>query len=256
MRAVVRLGSLILVSGCVLGKVEAPDPCLGQECSGHGECFVAEVGAACLCDDGFTTQGLSCVSACASVTCSGHGTCSAGGGGPVCSCATGYHAQGLQCLADANPCAGQLCSGHGSCATTGATASCTCEGGYHPDPADPLACVADAICTGGPPCPNIAELTWMAPTTNADGSPLADLGGYRIYWDTTTRGSNTSFLYAHVVDADMPACAAATGGGVECQYDLEMPAGSGVTYYFAVTAHDTVLPANESAYSNEVSKAF
>jgi Fibronectin type III domain len=31
-----------------------------------------------------------------------------------------------------------------------------------------------------------ATLSWEAPTTNADGSPLTDLAGYRIYYGTST----------------------------------------------------------------------
>jgi hypothetical protein len=37
-----------------------------------------------------------------------------------------------------------------------------------------------------PPSGTTATLTWDAPTTNADGTPLTDLAGYRIYYGTTS----------------------------------------------------------------------
>jgi hypothetical protein len=49
-------------------------------------------------------------------------------------------------------------------------------------------------------------LQWSAPTTNADGSPLTDLAGYRIYWNinsSTHRNSvsiNNPGITTYVVD--------------------------------------------------------
>ena len=31
----------------------------------------------------------------------------------------------------------------------------------------------------------VARLSWDAPEQNADGSPLTDLAGYRVYWGTS-----------------------------------------------------------------------
>jgi hypothetical protein len=74
-------------------------------------------------------------------------------------------------------------------------------------------------------------LDWDAPTTNADGTALTDLVGYKIYYGTASR------VYNHSIDV----------GNVNT-YTLTGLA-KGQTYYAAVTAYDT--SANESGYSNE-----
>lgn len=78
------------------------------------------------------------------------------------------------------------------------------------------------------------SLTWDAPTTNTDATPLTDLAGYNIYYGTSTG------VYGSPVDVGHTRCAVISGLTV------------GTTYYFAATAYD--ISANESAYSNEVSK--
>jgi hypothetical protein len=77
------------------------------------------------------------------------------------------------------------------------------------------------------------QLSWMAPTKNADGTALTDLTGYTLYYGQASQN------YAMTVDV-----------GDQTTYTL---AGleEGRTYYFAVTAYDT--SGNESALSAEVS---
>jgi hypothetical protein len=82
---------------------------------------------------------------------------------------------------------------------------------------------------------NSATLTWDAPTTNADGTPLTDLAGYKVYYGTTSGN------YTEVIDA-----------GNVTTYKVENL--SPGTYYFTVTAYDN--SGNESGYSNEVSKTI
>ena len=82
--------------------------------------------------------------------------------------------------------------------------------------------------------PGEAVLTWEAPLTNADGSPLTDLVGYRVYLGTA------SAAYDPPVDV----------GSVLSHHLTGLT--SAVRYYFAVTAYDT--SGNESIFSNEVSK--
>ncbi len=77
-------------------------------------------------------------------------------------------------------------------------------------------------------------LSWDPPTTNADGTPLTDLAGYKIY------SGNTSHNYYQNIDV-----------GNVTTYTANLSNG---TYYFAVTAYDTSR--NESSYSNEVSKTI
>jgi hypothetical protein len=78
-------------------------------------------------------------------------------------------------------------------------------------------------------------LAWDAPMSNADGSPLTDLAGYKIYYGTSSGD------YAKVIDA-----------GNFTTYEIEdLEPG---TYYFAVTTYD--FSENESDYSNEVRKTI
>ena len=63
-------------------------------------------------------------------------------------------------------------------------------------------------------------LSWEAPTQNADGTPLLDLRGYRIYYGRTPQVRKT-------VDVDNP--------GLTTYVIDNLSAG---TYYFAVTAYN------------------
>ncbi|GBD96777.1 MAG TPA: hypothetical protein ENG83_07545 [Nitrospirae bacterium] len=76
-----------------------------------------------------------------------------------------------------------------------------------------------------------ATLSWDAPTTNSDGTPLTDLAGYKVYYGTSS--SN----YTESVDI---------GNTTGAVVDSLSPG----TWCFAVTAYDT--SGNESDYSNEV----
>ena len=79
-------------------------------------------------------------------------------------------------------------------------------------------------------------LSWDAPTTNADGTPLTDLAGYKVYYGTSSHNYSQNIDVSNV-----------TTYTVNNLTD-------GLTYYFAVTAYDT--GSNESAYSNEASKTI
>jgi len=80
----------------------------------------------------------------------------------------------------------------------------------------------------------LVTLSWVAPTTKVDGTPLTNLAGYKIYYGLA------SGAYTNVIDV-----------GNTTNYQIKgLDSG---TYYFAVTAYDT--DGNESGYSNEVSKA-
>jgi ABC-type oligopeptide transport system substrate-binding subunit len=89
--------------------------------------------------------------------------------------------------------------------------------------------VAPANATGS------ATLSWSAPTTNADGTPLTSLGGYKVYYGTTPG------VYASII----------VGNATSYSFhDLLR----GKTYYFTVTAYDA--SGNESDYSAVVSKSI
>ena len=78
------------------------------------------------------------------------------------------------------------------------------------------------------------QLSWYPPVTNADGSPINDLGGYRIYYGTTSRD------YSNYIDV-----------GNVTTYQISNLT-DGRTYYFAATSYDTSK--NESIYSNEINR--
>jgi len=74
------------------------------------------------------------------------------------------------------------------------------------------------------------SLSWNIPTINADGSPLSDLAGYKIYYGTSSGNYSNSVDVGNNVGASVSS----------------LPSG---TWCFAVTAYDTSN--NESAYSTE-----
>ena len=82
---------------------------------------------------------------------------------------------------------------------------------------------------------NSLMLSWNAPTTNEDGSPLNDLAGYKLYY------GNAPGIYSNVITVGEYTTAEIG--------DL----GSG-TYYLTVTAYD--IYGNESAFSNEIDHTF
>src|SRR5712691_4478797 len=86
-----------------------------------------------------------------------------------------------------------------------------------------------------------ATLNWNAPTTNADGTPLTDLAGYKVYY------GSVSVAYTQVMDVGLTSSPSAPSDVINNLAD-------GNTYYFAVTAYNG--SGNESGYSGEVSKAF
>ena len=81
-----------------------------------------------------------------------------------------------------------------------------------------------------------ANLAWDTISTYSDGTPMTNLGGYRIYSGTASK------QYTNKVDV-----------GNLTSYTLNSLT-DGATYYFAITAYDTL--GNESSYSNELSKSF
>lgn len=79
-----------------------------------------------------------------------------------------------------------------------------------------------------------AILSWDPPTTNADGTTLTDLAGYKIYYGTSTGNYSTVITVGNVTTYTVTGLT------------------DNITYYFATTAYDT--SGNESSFSNEVSK--
>ena len=84
-----------------------------------------------------------------------------------------------------------------------------------------------------PPAMGAATLTWAAPSTNVDGTPLTSLAGYKVYYGST------------------PDSFASVDVGYTSTYQV-VGLAKGQTYYFAVTAYDS--NGNESDLSTIVSK--
>ncbi|HTT06514.1 MAG TPA: putative Ig domain-containing protein, partial [Steroidobacteraceae bacterium] len=82
-----------------------------------------------------------------------------------------------------------------------------------------------------------ATLSWTAPTTNTDGTPLTDLAGYYIYDGTSPSA--------------MQLIATVSSASTTTYTVSKLTSG---TWYFAVTAYDSA--GTQSASSNDVSKAF
>jgi len=78
-----------------------------------------------------------------------------------------------------------------------------------------------------------ATLSWAAPTTNVDGTPLTDLAGYKVYYGTTP-GVYTSIVVGNVTSHQVVGLT------------------KGQNYYFTVTSYDTV--GYESDFAVVVSK--
>jgi hypothetical protein len=91
----------------------------------------------------------------------------------------------------------------------------------------------DAQPSGVPAGTGTATLTWTAPTTNMDGTPLTTLAGYNVYYGTTP-GVYTSLVIGDVNSYQIVGLT------------------KGQTYYFTVTAYDT--SGNESDYAPVASK--
>lgn len=81
------------------------------------------------------------------------------------------------------------------------------------------------------------SLSWTAPTTNADGSPLSDLSGYRVYYGTA------SGFYTDSVTINNPGTLSTTISNLPAD-----------TYYVVVRAFNSMN--TESQASVEVSKTI
>lgn len=88
---------------------------------------------------------------------------------------------------------------------------------------------------GNTVCKKTAQLNWLKPTTNEDGSPLTDLASYRIFYGTSSRN------YASTINLADP--------NLLTYQVTELAPGN--TYYFAIKSINSI--GMESQYSGEVS---
>ena len=87
-------------------------------------------------------------------------------------------------------------------------------------------------------------LSWTAPTTNADGTPLTDLDGYRVYLGTSSPACPSASFFTMSSPTRTPTSGQTVSTGITA-----LAAGS--TYFARVTAIDTA--GNESACSGAAS---
>ena len=92
------------------------------------------------------------------------------------------------------------------------------------------------------PTPQKTTLSWDAPITNTDGSPIDDLKSFKIYWRQQAQANYTDAQSKDVGNVLTVNIATTMGS---------QPKG---TYCFVATAID--LSGNESEFSNEVCNAF
>ena len=85
---------------------------------------------------------------------------------------------------------------------------------------DPLQADADGV---------IAHLSWDAPTTNADGTPLTDLAGYRLHYRAASASTFTQRDLGNTTSQELCATDAASAS---CLPILQ----AGLTYVMAVSA--------------------
>ena len=192
----------LILAGCSgSSSSTGSDACAGVACSSHGSCKSAGAGAYCVCDNGYSTSGLSCVAttgSCQGITCSGHGSCADSGGTPTCTCESGYAASGMACNATNGPCVGVTCSGHGTCTSVGTAASCTCDSGY----------VASAPTTCEPTVAPVIGGCQVLPSNHVFNTPIdslpahpnssafiATIGTHRIHLDLGVSTDITSSEY-------------------------------------------------------------
>ena len=128
--------------------VDPDDPCYGVTCSGKGVCEVIDDKPVCDCDDGYISDGLSCIAdPCDGVECEEweecvDGSCELKDGRCFLSsdCDESEMCDDItkECVEDV--CTGITCSGKGICSVSGGTAVCNCEHGLKPSGTD---CVSD-----------------------------------------------------------------------------------------------------------------
>lgn len=97
-------------------------------------------------------------------------------------------------------------------------------------------------------CTTTNSLTFTAPSTNTDLSPLTDLAGFKLYFSNTSGTEGTGTVKDVAMDG-------ATGPGTAGTIALNsLGLVDGKIYFFKLSAYDTL--GGESNLSNEVTCAY
>ena len=132
MRTLLLVFSLALAAGCgsVSTTPDASNTCAAG-CGANATCQ----GTTCVCDQGFTGDGLTCtdVDECATNNggCDADATCTNTTGGNTCACDSGFTGDGLTCT-DINECAtgNGGCDANADCTNTPGSRTCACQPGF------------------------------------------------------------------------------------------------------------------------------
>lgn len=128
---------IILVSGIMFACSEnnSSSICNNIDCGEFGHCVNDSGAPACLCDSGYHSTVLKCISDdidyCKNIKCQDNASCSKDSG--VCECNNGYKLNGKSCIKDNNIdlCKDKTCQINSSCNSN--TGNCDCNEGYHLD---------------------------------------------------------------------------------------------------------------------------
>ena len=101
---------------------------------------------------------------------------------------------------------------------------------------------------------NLGCLSWAVPTQNADGSPISDLAGYRIYYGEDSAAVSQSDADARRADSSVTTVEISNAQADA--YEMLIQVTEPTTIYFGITAIDNATPANESVISHIVDKVI
>lgn len=111
-----------------------------------------------------------------------------------------------------------------------------------------------ALCTTSPA--KTVEISWEPPGTYTNGTAIPDQGAiaYKVYFGTASGNYTTAHDIGPAIQILNEACIFWFDGCIKRSHTITGLA-PGATYYFAVTAYDTVSGC-ESVYSNEISRTM
>jgi len=193
-------------------------------CSSHAHCDVdASDKGTCVCNAGYTGNGLTCTStgapACAASPCQHGGTCADGANDTyTCTCPTGYSGTNCQIAAACTP---NPCLNGGTCAPTGATTfACTCLPGY-----------------SGTTCQTVTMCPSLTAPSNGDVSVSSQVAGGVAQYECNTGyvlsgGATRNCQGNGSWTGTAPTCIAVTSpcASMPCQHGGVCTPGSGTTF--------------------------
>jgi hypothetical protein len=159
-------------------------------CAVQAQCTNTLGARFCICNSGYSGDGLNCIDVNECATngggCAVHAQCSNQVGAPrICTCDSGYGGDGITCT-DINECAtnGGGCDPHAQCANLPGTRTCTCNGGFS---GDGLTCADINECaTNGGGCDPLTTCTNVPGSRTCSACP----SGYSGTGDTTCADIN------------------------------------------------------------------